>query len=57
MLGFLEDVRRDLNAVETSSDRQTALKKEVAELAAAYESAAKKLTAARTSAANVYPKR
>ena len=34
VLAFLEDVRRDLNAVETSSDRQTALRKEVAELAA-----------------------
>ncbi len=51
VLTFLEDVRRELNAVETSSDRQAALRKEVAELAASYESAAKKLTAARTSAA------
>jgi DNA repair protein RecN (Recombination protein N) len=51
VLAFLEDVRRELNAVETSSDRQTALRKEVADLAASYESAAKKLTAARTSAA------
>lgn len=51
VLKFLEDVRRELNAVETSSDRQAALKKEVAELAASYEAAAKKLTAARTAAA------
>lgn len=51
VLAFLEDVRRELNAVETSSDRQTALRKEVAELAASYEAAAKKLTAARTAAA------
>jgi DNA repair protein RecN (Recombination protein N) len=51
VLAFLEDVRRELNAVETSSDRQTALRKEVTELAASYESAAKKLTAARTAAA------
>jgi len=51
VLKFLEDVRRELNAVETSSDRQTALRKEVAELAASYEAAAKKLSAARTSAA------
>jgi DNA repair protein RecN (Recombination protein N) len=51
VLKFLEDVRRELNAVETSSDRQTALRKEVAELAASYEAAAKKLTATRTAAA------
>jgi DNA repair protein RecN (Recombination protein N) len=51
VLAFLEDVRRELNAVETSSERQTVLRKEVAELAAAYETAAKKLTAMRTSAA------
>ncbi len=51
VLTFLEDVRRELNAVESSSDRQAALKKEVAELAASYEAAAKKLTAARTAAA------
>jgi len=51
VLVFLEDVRRELNAVETSSDRQTALRIEVSELAASYDSAAKKLTAARTAAA------
>jgi DNA repair protein RecN (Recombination protein N) len=51
VLVFLEDVRRELNAVESSSDRQTALRKEVAELAASYEVAAKKLTTARTAAA------
>jgi DNA repair protein RecN (Recombination protein N) len=51
VLVFLDDVRKELNAVETSSDRQAALKKQVAELAAAYESAAKKLTAVRIAAA------
>jgi DNA repair protein RecN (Recombination protein N) len=51
VLAFLEDVRRELNAVETSSDRQAALRKEVTELAASYDSAAKKLTSARTAAA------
>ncbi len=51
VLKFLEDVRRELSAVESSSDRQAALKKEVAELAASYEAAAKKLTVARTVAA------
>ena len=51
VLAFLEDVRRELNAVETSSDRRTALGKEVAELAQSYDAAARKLTAARTAAA------
>jgi DNA repair protein RecN (Recombination protein N) len=51
VLAFLEDVRRELSAVESSSDRQAALRKEVADLAASYEAAAKKLTAARTAAA------
>jgi DNA repair protein RecN (Recombination protein N) len=51
VLAFLETVRAELSAVETSSDRRTALQKEVGELAAKYESAAKKLTAARTTAA------
>ena len=51
VLVFLETVRKELNAVETSSDRQTALRKEVADLAGSYEAAAKKLTAARTAAA------
>jgi DNA repair protein RecN (Recombination protein N) len=51
VLAFLEGVRKELNAVETSNDRQTALRKEVADLAASYEASAKKLTAARTSAA------
>jgi DNA repair protein RecN (Recombination protein N) len=51
VLAFLETVRHELNAVESSSDRQTALRKEVAELAAFYEAAARKLTAARITAA------
>jgi DNA repair protein RecN (Recombination protein N) len=51
VLAFFENVCRELNAVETSADRQTALKKQVAELAAAFEASAKKLTAARTAAA------
>ncbi len=50
VLAFLENVCRELNAVETSTDRRTALKKQVAELAASYEAAAKKLTAARLAA-------
>lgn len=51
VLAFLENVRRELSMVETSSDRQAALRKEVGESAASYETAAKKLTAARTAAA------
>jgi DNA repair protein RecN (Recombination protein N) len=51
VLAFLDDVRKELNAVETSSDRQTALRKELAEIAVSYEAAAKKLTAARIAAA------
>jgi DNA repair protein RecN (Recombination protein N) len=51
VLAFVETVRHELNAVETSSDRQTALRKEVAGLAQSYEAAAKKLTASRTAAA------
>jgi DNA repair protein RecN (Recombination protein N) len=51
VLAFLETVRSELNVVETSSDRQTALRKQVSELAASYEAAAKKLTAARIAAA------
>jgi DNA repair protein RecN (Recombination protein N) len=51
VIAFLETVRRDLIAVETSSDRQTALRKEVSDLAASYEAAAKKLTNQRTAAA------
>ncbi len=51
VLAFLEDVRKELNAVESSSDRQIALRKEVADLAASYEAASRKLTAARVSAA------
>jgi len=51
VLAFFENVCRELNAVETSTDRQAALRKQVAELAASYEAAAKKLTAARLAAA------
>lgn len=51
VMTFFENVCRELNAVETSADRQVALKKQVAELAAAFEASAKKLTAARTAAA------
>lgn len=51
VLVFFDNVCRELSAVETSTDRQTALRKQVAELGASYEGAAKKLTAARLAAA------
>jgi DNA repair protein RecN (Recombination protein N) len=54
---FLEQVRRDLEQVEHSSERRDALTKETARLSAAYEAAAAKLTAARKEAARQLGKR
>jgi DNA repair protein RecN (Recombination protein N) len=51
VLAFFEDVRRQLAAVESSSERREALQQAIAELAAEYESAAAKLTARRIEAA------
>ncbi|HEV8147498.1 MAG TPA: DNA repair protein RecN [Bryobacteraceae bacterium] len=51
VLTFLEDVRRQLAAVESSSERREALGKAIAELASEYELTAAKLTARRTEAA------
>lgn len=51
VLQFLEQVRSHLAAVETADDRRSALQKEVAGFAQAYESAAKKLSAKRKEAA------
>jgi len=51
VLAFFEDVRRQLAAVESSSERREALGQAIAELAAEYESAAAKLTARRAEAA------
>ena len=51
VLAFLEEVRTNLNAVETADDRRNKLQKEVAGFAQAYESAAKKLSAQRKKAA------
>ena len=51
VLSFLEEVRANLSAVETADDRRNALQKEVAALAQAYETAAKKLSAQRKKAA------
>jgi DNA repair protein RecN (Recombination protein N) len=51
ILAFLDDVRAKLEAVENASERRAALEEERAELAAAYQAAAERLTAARTEAA------
>ena len=50
-LAFLEDVRRQLAAVEISGERRDALRKEKDALGEAYRAAAAKLTASRTRAA------
>jgi DNA repair protein RecN (Recombination protein N) len=51
VLAFLDEVRTNLAAVENTDDRRNGLQKQVAELSAAYESAAKKLSARRKEAA------
>jgi DNA repair protein RecN (Recombination protein N) len=51
VLAFLETVKADLSAVEDSSSRRDALKKEIAELSAAYEGLSAKLSAKRKEAA------
>lgn len=57
VLAFLEQVQRDLAAVEHSSERRETLAKETTRLAAEYESAAARLTAARKEAAKQLAKR
>jgi DNA repair protein RecN (Recombination protein N) len=57
VLVFLEDVRIQLAAVEHSSERREGLRKEVARLAAEYESASAKLSAVRKDAARQLAKR
>jgi len=57
VLAFLEEVRTNLNAVETADDRRNKLQKEVAGFAQAYEAAAKKLSAQRKKAAADLSKR
>ncbi len=51
VLAFFEDARRQLAAVENSSERRAALHKELKALAEAFESAAAKLTEARSDGA------
>jgi DNA repair protein RecN (Recombination protein N) len=57
VIAFLEDVRAQLAAVETSGERQESLRKEVRALSAAYESAAGSLSARRKEAARKLAKR
>jgi len=57
VLQFLEEVRANLAAVESSDDRRNALQKEVAALAKTYEAAAEKLSAKRQDAAIQLSKR
>jgi DNA repair protein RecN (Recombination protein N) len=51
VIAFGEEVARQLQAVETSGERQTALRKEIATLAAQFEKAAGKLSTLRKDAA------
>jgi DNA repair protein RecN (Recombination protein N) len=51
VLAFLEDARTQITAVEHSSERRDALRKEVASLEKAFATTAAKLTATRTQAA------
>jgi len=57
VLAFLETVRGDLAAVETSSTRRDALRQELARLASEYESAADDLSRRRREAARQLSKR
>lgn len=57
VLAFLEDVRKQLAAVEHSSERRNALQKEAGALSAAYEAAAAKLTTNRKNAARQLARR
>jgi len=57
VLECLENVRRDLSAVENSSSRRESLEKEIATLSHEYEASAKKLTALRREAARQLAKR
>jgi DNA repair protein RecN (Recombination protein N) len=57
VLVFLEDTRRQLAATETSTGRQDILRREIGVAAAAYQTAAAKLTARRKEAARRLAKR
>lgn len=57
VLAFLAAVKSDLAAVETSSTRGEALRKQIAQLSAAYEATAKKLSGRRHEAARQLARR
>jgi DNA repair protein RecN (Recombination protein N) len=57
VIAFLDDVRSQLAVVETSGERQEALRKELRALSSAYESAAQALSARRKEAARKLGKR
>jgi DNA repair protein RecN (Recombination protein N) len=57
ILGFLEEVRGQLEAVETAGERRVELERQRVELASAYESAAARLSASRREAARKLEKR
>ena len=57
VVAFLEDARRQLAAVEHSSERRDALRKEVARLAGEYREASAKLSGVRRDAARQLSKR
>ena len=57
VLAFLETVKADLGAVEVSSSRREALKKEIAERSASYEAVASRLSTKRKDAATQLAKR
>ncbi len=57
VLAFLDKVKQDIDAVETSTERRDALQKQTATLAHAYEAAAKKLTTKRKEAAKQLARR
>jgi DNA repair protein RecN (Recombination protein N) len=51
ILAFLEEVKRQIGAAESSAERRASIERKRAELAAEYETLAAKLTSARTAAA------
>jgi DNA repair protein RecN (Recombination protein N) len=57
VIAFLDDARRQLAAVEHSSERRDALRKQSESLAAEYQAAAAKLSAVRKDAANKLSRR
>lgn len=57
ILSFLEQVRQDINAVESAGERRAALQQEQTKFAAEYQAVAAKLTAKRQEAARKLEKR